>query len=64
MTAKTFDCVDMKHEIQQRLRAERGPMAWAERNELLRGTLRADPHLARLLELSDRRTRHTPNDSS
>jgi len=50
MKAKTFDCVEMKHEIQCRLRKERGGRSWAERNRMIRQALRDDPHLARLLD--------------
>lgn len=50
MKAKTFDCVEMKHEIQRRLRAARGERSWVERNGMIRQALRDDPHLARLLD--------------
>ncbi len=60
MNAKTFDCVEMKHEIQRRLRRERGERSWAERNEMIRKAVRDDPHLSRLLDidLQDRRDAH------
>lgn len=44
-----FDCVEMKDEIQRRLRASRNDMPWQRRNEEIRKAARRDPHLARLL---------------
>ncbi|MGB2988079.1 MAG: hypothetical protein WBE26_19600 [Phycisphaerae bacterium] len=52
MKTKTFDCVAMKHEIQRRLRTERGGRSWTERNQLIRRAMRKDPHLSRLLDLA------------
>ncbi len=46
---KTFDCVQMKHEIQERLRQEFAGLTWAERNRRVRAAVAADPHLAKLL---------------
>jgi len=49
MTTKPFDCVAMKHEIQQTLRSKYGHLTRAERNARIRETLRDDPHLSKLL---------------
>ena len=50
MKVKTFDCVAMKHQIQQRLRQQYGDRPWSERNQIVHRSMRSDPHLARLLE--------------
>ena len=49
MKDKAFDCVQMKHEIQERLRREYAGLTWAERNRLVRAAVATDPHLAKLL---------------
>lgn len=51
MRTKTFDCVALKHEIQQKLREQHGQLSWQERNRIVRETLRQDAHLARLLAI-------------
>lgn len=43
--AKTFDCVQMKHDIQKRLRREYAGLSVAERSELIRRKILADPIL-------------------
>jgi hypothetical protein len=50
--AKTFDCVAMKHDIQQKLRERYGKTPWTERNVIVREAIRADPHLSRLFEIA------------
>ncbi len=50
MTTKTFDCVEMKHEIQQALRERFRNVSWAERNQVIRGQVAKDTHLCRLLQ--------------
>ena len=52
MKTKAFDCVVMKHDIQQRLRSERGHKPWSERNAMIQEVLRSDPHLCRLLYIA------------
>jgi len=48
---KTFDCVAMKHEIQQMHRQLYGRLSWEERNRIIRQSLGDDPHLGRLREI-------------
>jgi len=52
MKTKTFDCVAMKHEIQQKLREQYGQSTWQERNQRVREMMARDVHLARLLSLA------------
>ncbi len=44
-----FDCVEMKHQIQQALRKRFANVTWSERNSLIRDVMSNDPHLSRLL---------------
>lgn len=50
MRNKTFDCVAMKQEIQQRLRERHADRSWKQRNATVRALLLADPHLSKLLQ--------------
>ena len=59
MKAETFDCVAMKHEIQQRLRERHGRRPWSERNVAVRESLLSDPHLSRLLDAAPSRAPQT-----
>ncbi len=59
MKAETFDCVAMKHEIQRRLRERHGRRPWSERNAAVRESLRSDPHLSRLLDVTPSRASQT-----
>ena len=52
MKTKTFDCVAMKHDIQQKLREQYGKTPWVERNAIVREAIRSDPHLSRLLKIA------------
>jgi hypothetical protein len=52
MKTKTFDCVAMKHEIQQELKRKFGKGPWAGRNDLVRDAIQRDPHLLKLLRTS------------
>lgn len=51
-TPKEFDCVEMKREIQRRLREAHGGKSRRDRNQEVRESIRGDRHLARLLELT------------
>jgi hypothetical protein len=56
MSAKEFDCVQMKHEIQQRILAEFCGLSPQERRQRTEQMIQQDPLLARLWRQA-RRTR-------
>ena len=47
MTTKDFDCVEMKRQIQERLREARSSQTLEAWNASVRAALRNDPHLRR-----------------
>ena len=47
MTTKDFDCVEMKRQIQERLREARSSQTLEAWNASVRAGLRNDPHLRR-----------------
>jgi len=50
VTTKDFDCVEMKRQIQERLREARTSQTLEAWNESVRAALRSDPHLRRFAE--------------
>ena len=48
MTTKKFDCVQMKHEIQQRLLAEMAGLSPEDRRHLTEERISSDPVLGKL----------------
>ena len=50
MNQEPFDCVEMKRQIQERLRAMRSRKPLGAWNETVRTALRNDPHLGRFQE--------------
>lgn len=42
---KTFDCVQMKHDIQRKLMKEEAGLSWQERNKRAQDKILADPIL-------------------
>ena len=50
MTEESFDCVEMKRQIQERLRGQRPREPLSAWNETVRAALRGDPHLRRFEE--------------
>lgn len=50
MTIKDFDCVEMKRQIQERLREARSSQTLESWNASVRAALRSDPHLRRFAE--------------
>jgi len=48
MKKKEFDCVRMKHEIQQQLRERRAGLSSDERRRAMEENIQSDPILARL----------------
>lgn len=47
MNEDSFDCVEMKREIQERLRGQRPAKPLSDWNEAVRTAMRCDPHLRR-----------------
>jgi len=50
VTTKDFDCVEMKQQIQERLREARSSQTLEAWNASVRTALRNDPHLCRFAE--------------
>ena len=50
MIEESFDCVEMKRQIQERLRGLRPREPLSAWNETVRAALRGDPHLRRFEE--------------